>query len=301
VAGDSSGNGNNGTLIGSPPPSWVTGKYGDALQFDGVQNYAISPNSPALQNSACTVCCWFKTTSVTQQFILEIYATTLTGNYQQVYIAINQGNTNGRIRFSAFDSSYSEHDLDVNSQSNDGNWHFVALVASSAGLEGYLDGSLIGSVSLTSLNAAQTFALEVGATFNGQYFNGAIDEVQVYNRALSVAEIQTYYQQSPDFSSNLLVTVPTGMTDFIATLSWQGTGSINATIQATGTGTYTETNATGVYQKTTYSFSNGTATYLNVKRIEVSVSPALTSSQSWYIVLVTSNVQNYQFSAETQT
>ena len=99
---------------------------------------------------------------------------------------------------------------------------------------------------------------------------------------------------------NLLVNVPQGMTDFIATLSWQGTGSLNATIQASSEGTYNEINATGVYQKTTYSFSSGTTTYLNIKRIEVSV-PAIASSQSWYIVLVSNNVQNYQISVETQT
>jgi hypothetical protein len=90
------------------------------------------------------------------------------------------------------------------------------------------------------------------------------------------------------------------MTELIATLSWQGTGSINATIQTPSGTAYSEINATGVYQKTTYSVSGGAATMLNIKRIEVSVS-ALASGQSWYIVLVTSNVQNYQISVETQT
>src|SRR5208337_5675022 len=43
IAGDSSGNGNNGTIYGA---TWVTGKYGDALSFDGASNYVSIPYNP---------------------------------------------------------------------------------------------------------------------------------------------------------------------------------------------------------------------------------------------------------------
>jgi hypothetical protein len=178
-------------------------------------------------------------------------------------------------------------------------WHYLVGTFDGSFVKIYVDGVMENSVSISGTTMSGSSDVFIGANNFGGSGAGTIEEVRIFNRALSASEIQTYYQQSQGFSSNLLVNVPQGMTDFIATLSWQGTGSINATIQ-TPSGTYIESNATDVYQKTTYSVSGGTSAMLNIKRIEVSVS-ALASSQSWYIVLATSNVQTYQISAETQT
>jgi hypothetical protein len=127
--------------------------------------------------------------------------------------------------------------------------------------------------------------------------NGVIDEVRIYNRVLASTEIETLFQKEPDFSSRLLANVPEGTTQFIATVSWQGVGSINVTIQSPSQ-TYTE-DIVPVYQKTTYSASSGTSTTLNLKRISVSIT-ALASDQSWYTILETSNVRDYRITVEVQ-
>jgi hypothetical protein len=127
--------------------------------------------------------------------------------------------------------------------------------------------------------------------------NGVIDEVRVFNRALSDAEIQTDFQQTPDFSANVLAKVPKGTTQFIATISWQGTGSINATI-ITPAQTYTE-DIVPVYQKTSYSTSNGLSTMLNIKRLSVSVT-ALPSDQNWNVTLTLDSTTTYQITVEVQ-
>ena len=88
-----------------------------------------------------------------------------------------------------------------------------------------------------------------------------------------------------------------GTTQVITTLSWQGTASINATIVSPSQ-TYTESTMP-VYQKTTYSTSDGTSNMLNIKRISVSVN-ALPSDQNWNINLTFDNPVPYQITVEVQ-
>ena len=131
-----------------------------------------------------------------------------------------------------------------------------------------------------------------------QSFERDIDQVQIYNRALSPTEIQSGYQQSPDFSPYLLANIPAGTTQVITTLSWQGTGNITVTI-TTPSQTYTESQMS-IYQKTTYSTTGGgPLSMLNIKRLSISVT-ALPSAQSWNITLTCAAVSAYQISVETQ-
>ena len=81
--------------------------------------------------------------------------------------------------------------------------------------------------------------------------DGIIDEVRIYNRALSAAEIQESFQKGPDFSSKLLAKVPKGTTQVIVTVSWQGIGSLNVTIESPSK-SYTE-DMVPVYERTSYS------------------------------------------------
>ena len=88
-----------------------------------------------------------------------------------------------------------------------------------------------------------------------------------------------------------------GTTQVITTLSWQGTASINATIISPSQ-TYTESTQP-VYQKTTYSTSDGTSNMLNIKRLSVSID-ALPSDQNWNITLTFDNPVPYQITVEVQ-
>jgi hypothetical protein len=66
IGSDSSSNGNNGTLVNSP--TWVTGKYGDALSFGGTgtNQYVSVANSPTLQLSGpFTISFWWNRTLTT--------------------------------------------------------------------------------------------------------------------------------------------------------------------------------------------------------------------------------------------
>jgi hypothetical protein len=83
----------------------------------------------------------------------------------------------------------------------------------------------------------------------------------------------------------------------IATLTWQGTGSINATVTSPSK-SYTE-DTISVCQKTTYSTTGGTSDMLNIKRLSISVT-ALPADQSWTIALTFDSVVAYQIAVEVQ-
>jgi hypothetical protein len=162
----------------------------------------------------------------------------------------------------------------------------------------YVNGVLEGTASYVGALGTSTNSLRIGEQASCYFFSGIIDEVRVYNRALSAAEIQIAFQESPDFSSNLLAKVPKGTTQVFATFSWQGIGSLNATIVSPSQ-TYTE-DTIPVYQKTSYSTSGGgTASMLNIKRLSISVS-ALSSDENWNITLAYDNVNAYQIAVEVQ-
>src|SRR5688572_13999545 len=57
---DSSGSGNNGTILGNP--TWVTGQHGQAIRFDGTGDYATVPDNASLDiTTAITMAAWMKT------------------------------------------------------------------------------------------------------------------------------------------------------------------------------------------------------------------------------------------------
>ena len=71
-------------------------------------------------------------------------------------------------------------------------WAHVAATYDGATLRLYVDGSLVASVAATGAISTSTGALRIGGNVLwGEYFQGLIDEVRVYNRALTLSQIQS--------------------------------------------------------------------------------------------------------------
>jgi hypothetical protein len=291
IAGDSSGNGNNGTVNGG---TWVAGKYGQALSFNGVSNYVSVVDSLGLRLTTTdfTITAWIKYQSGTWAIISKGYGAHTANGYVMdvgggaVHMRINNGVGSSVVVQSA--------SLPIDT------WTYVAAVIDRSGngqiyLNGVPSGVPIDVSSKTNIGNAEP--LYIGRYGTVSDFNGKIDEVQIYNRVLSAGEIQDNFQTNPDFSSNIIAKVPKGTTQVITTLSWQGTGSIEATITSPS-GTYTE-DSIPVYQKTTYSTTGDTSNMLNIKRLSISVS-ALSAEQSWTIALTFDKVCPYQITVEAQ-
>jgi hypothetical protein len=295
VVGDSSNYGNNGTSFGT---AHVVGKYGDGNQFSGSSSYVQIPDSVSLSpTSEAAIEAWiYPTSSAGQDFKRIVCKSTGvdTGEYtlwlynsRQIIWYVNNW-AHGYIISSTIPLNEWTHVVGV----------YNGTLTSNR-LKLYINGVLNAQGATTDNQIVRTasnlFVGDRGGADRG--FIGVIDEVQVYNRALSLAEIQSMFQESPDLSSRIAVKIPQGTTQIITTLSWQGTGGINATILSPSQ-SYSE-NAIPVYQKTSYSTLSGAANMLNIKRLSVSVSP-ISTDQDWYIELKFDRVDEYQASIEIQ-
>ncbi|MBI5196248.1 MAG: hypothetical protein HZA10_07990 [Nitrospirae bacterium] len=183
IANDFTGS-NNGMITGA---AWTTGKAGSALSFDSSSYVSVSDTNFPAGNSARTIEAWFKTAVNDTQVILW-YGNPAPENavYLMVwgdgYLCI--GNWGG----GSFERCGST--LVDNNQ-----WHHVALTYDGAGnAKLYVDGN-------EELNYARTFnttlsgtALIGGSPYGGM-FNGLLDEVAIYGRAITSAEAYNHYQQ----------------------------------------------------------------------------------------------------------
>ncbi len=193
TAYDSSGSNNHGTLYNGP--TWVDGKFGKALGFDGVNDYVrVSRN---IQDDF-TVQLWLKT-SVNSLTNTHAYH----GNgivWSDVAGAANDmipmAYLNNKLAFGTGNSSGTYHTLFSNSTLNTGNWIHLAVtrVKSTGEKKVYVNGVLENTQTSVTVSLNANSIIDIGGnTLDSRYFNGIIDEVHFYNRALSASEILDLY------------------------------------------------------------------------------------------------------------
>ncbi len=189
---DSSGNGRDGTLANGP--QWVVGKTGNAVQFDGTDDH-VDLGTPAelYIPDNYTYTAWFKVGQNIDgdsgvQYLLCI------GSRSDLVFGVEDGvGADGDLSLHYYDTAASFHAVGVAQTvwSSD-EWHMVAGTKDSTGHKIYLDGYLRNSDSNTNDdNYATSRMISLGArAWTGhQYFTGTIDDVRIYDRPLSLAEI----------------------------------------------------------------------------------------------------------------
>jgi hypothetical protein len=196
-ANDVTGN-NNGTLVNDV--GFAPGEAGQAFSFDGVNSYVSIPDSPLLDSltTSITVEAWIKVNQLTVNS--DWVGIVTKGNSSWRLQATSEANT---VTFSVNGASPNQ-DLTGGQNVNDGQWHYVAGVYDGANMSLYVDGTLdvsqpaTGSIAQTSdplciAANAQAYVLSCSCIEPGYFFNGLIDEVSIYNRALAAQEIQAIY------------------------------------------------------------------------------------------------------------
>ena len=230
---DASGNINTGTLLGGATRI-TTGKYGNAISFNGTNSAVRILDSPS----------WKVSGSTTYTISMWIKVKSVTGDYR---VAIGTGSwpaTNFRIYKlgSAWAYGLAMSGLGCGGQTSalsylttvDGAYHHIALVlnATAGRCDFYSDGLAVGS----DIYVSGTTSFATGAGLNdlyigglnggGQYINADIDEVRLYTGALTQAEIQSDMNTPvggapPDTTPPVISAVSsTGITTTAAAITW---------------------------------------------------------------------------------
>jgi len=198
VVEDHSGAGNNGTNQGAT--RGVTGKFDTAFSFDGSGNYVSTANAASLNmhNLGYTIEVWAKVDDSvscpfsTERLLVEYGNRWHPGTYQLT--SMNDGNfkTNFYGRWPPSQGAICTVDW------TDGEWHhLVGLLNTTSGtMETYYDGEFCADQKATNTPGNHNKPLYLGSRGSTKmFFNCELDEVAIYNRSLSAAEIKANYKR----------------------------------------------------------------------------------------------------------
>ncbi len=181
---DASGNGNTGAVANA---TWVAaGKFGKALQFNGSSSVVTVPDAASLRlSSGMTLEAWVNPSTVSAVWRDVVYK-----GDDNFYLEATTTNASrpdaGTIAGGSYADAFGTAALPVNS------WSYLTETYDGSTLRLYVNGTQVASTAHTGLIASSTNPLQIGGdNIYGQFFAGLIDEVRVYNVALTAAQIQT--------------------------------------------------------------------------------------------------------------
>ena len=204
VAGDSSGNNNRGILTNDP--TWVDGKRGKAINFDGSNDYVNAGSGSSLDNlPAITFSAWIYPRAQGTRLFVTNRGNPESSGWRFAFDSATAGSMRFTVDYSTTDLVTRNNSPDANSVAPLNKWTHIAVTwngsATATNVKIYFNG--VGANSYSTANGvgdrvddnAQNLIIghNEALTSNGG-FNGLIDEVRVYNRALSAAEIQALYK-----------------------------------------------------------------------------------------------------------
>ena len=206
TAYDETTNANDGTLSG--------GKFGNALEFDGVDDKVDFGDIDEMDGlSALTISLWVKPDSLSDlKSLVSKYSRTHGGWIIETSFSAAGGSND--LIFAPTDIA--GHDWGHTSEDvlSVGVWTHVVMVYDGSGasnadkLKGYIDGNsktLTFNDDIPSSLPSTTDPVYIGACIDiGRYFDGIIDEVGIWNRALSSSEVQQLFQGTFDDDTGLI-------------------------------------------------------------------------------------------------
>jgi hypothetical protein len=190
VASDSSGNGNDGTIGGSP--NWIAaGKIDGALEFNGTDCYINVGNGSSLQiRDEITIAFWIKSSGFGSNGWAAIISKG-DGSWRMSRSA----NTGSSLHMGVGGTTVAGNTyFDATTEVTDNEWHHGAGVYDGSRAIIYIDGVEDASISATGqlASASQDVLICDNADYSGQRLLAAtLDDIQLYNRALTPDEIQT--------------------------------------------------------------------------------------------------------------
>jgi hypothetical protein len=194
IAHDSSGNGNDGTLMNGP--QWVDGKVGKALHFNGVDSWVRIPHNPTISGfSQMTMEAWIEIDSFqipVKGIVCKASGTAMpTPDSEYALVLFNT-----TPAFEVYNGNYLVRAFADQKAPNTNTWYHVAGTWNGTHYAIYVNGVLWDSgTNSPSSPYSYPIDLQIGriGTYSWTYFNGTIDEVKIYNYARTSVEIWNDY------------------------------------------------------------------------------------------------------------
>jgi hypothetical protein len=187
TAADASGNGNNATLSGlNAASAWTIGRTGNALKCDG-SGGALVADSASLDGitAGVTISAWVNRLSATTGFSAVLSRETGTTNGQYYWLGLSGDNA----EFFGLSGVLSTTTVPI------GIWTHLAATHDGSTARIYVNGSQVTSKSSSDVFKADTSKLTICGNQNdasgtiAERWNGLVDDLQLYNRALTATEI----------------------------------------------------------------------------------------------------------------
>jgi hypothetical protein len=298
-ANDLSGTNLNGTVVGATLTTDRNGTPNSAYSFTTNQQINI-PNSTALNYYPLTISLWYNASlfqTGAQTNIFSKYVASSWNGYQIVFGDNTNISNNGGVENNGFgtqawyvrstnnkvigyygEQSFLQPNINLNT------WYHYVFVLDSSGGKIYVNGQLISSHNWTGTAGAcsNSYLWKIGGQYEvSSWFNGKIDDVGIWNRALSSSEIQQLY-------SGCVATAPIGSVSQTFC-----SGSTIANLTATGTNIQWYSTSTGGIQLDTTTTLVNNSTYFASQTVNGCESPTRLA------VLVSLNTPTLSASATT--
>jgi hypothetical protein len=197
---DASGNGNDGNWAGTTTmgncqtanTAWgngASGKFNASLNFASANNDYVLINSAATLNftNQMTVAAWVNAATIDSTYRRIVSRNHFGGPSQSWYMEFD-GTNIGRINYAAGNASFTG-----NTVLQTGRWYQVVMTYDGSNIKLYIDGKLDSSApSSGAILTAGNIGIGADDT-NGSNWNGKIDDVRIYNYALTLAQIKLLY------------------------------------------------------------------------------------------------------------
>ena len=179
---DSSPNALNGTVSGAT--RLTAGRFGRALTFDGVNDFVGASATPFNLTGDVTLEAWVRPTATGTNWRTAVFKERTGGMSYALYANTNTGRPAGQVYTTSEIDARGPAGLALNV------WSHIAMTYDRTAVKLYVNGVQVASKASTLALAGSTGPLKIGGNaIWGEWFKGDLDEVRVYKRALTAAEI----------------------------------------------------------------------------------------------------------------
>ena len=223
--------------------TYAAGKFGNAGEFNGSSSYiqSISLGTQFRGQTTLSISCWFRTT--TNSSLLSLVTFSTTGDAStELSLNVRSDQTGDSVGFFNRNNGTAIVSCEVSGGASviDGDWHHVVFTADTNGTKLYLDGSELtnrtfgaGSASTQIVMPNDLNSFNIGANIDSggaQYFyNGSIDQIRIFNTALSAGAVTNLYNETVATASNSYINIPSCIAYYKMSDATDETGSYDGT------------------------------------------------------------------------